>query len=138
MIRFTCFNQIQNIKMQFVIFQFFGITKISDGMVIYTNIMLEKKPDKYHRTYAHISTNKFLCTLQKIEEYDTNETCWHNTCKSLWTPITHWFRLFDIPRGIRISICVSWTISWDRISFNILGRSSSMYRLNSTSKIQKR
>lgn len=32
-------------------------------------------------------------------------------------------------------ICVSCTISCDRMSFNILGRSSSMYRLNSTSKI---
>lgn len=42
--------------------------------------MLEKKsPDiiisQNKRTY---SNEKFLCTLRKIEEYDKNETCWHN------------------------------------------------------------
>lgn len=55
--------------------------KISDEMLIYKKLQCLKKKVlilKYHRTNAHIPTKKFLCTLRKIEEYDKNETCWHN------------------------------------------------------------
>lgn len=55
--------------------------KISDEMLIYKKLQCLKKKVlilKYHRTNAHIPTIKFLCTLRKIEEYDKNETCWHN------------------------------------------------------------
>lgn len=55
--------------------------KISDEMLIYKKLQCLKKKVlilKYHRTNAHIPTKKFLCTLRKIEEYDKNETWWHN------------------------------------------------------------
>lgn len=55
--------------------------KISDEMLIYKKLQCLKKKVlilKYHRTNAHIPMKKFLCTLRKIEEYDKNETCWHN------------------------------------------------------------
>lgn len=121
----TYFNQIPNIKMQFVIFQFFGTTYLMECWFIKKRIMLEKKSWWISQIYAHFSTKKFPCTLKK------NWRIWYKlkhvvTISHSWSPIIHWFMLFDIPRGIRIRICVSWTISWDRISFNILGRSSSM------------